>query len=579
MKMNQHLIKIAYQFTNELSKPREQFLEYWQTKRQVSIGRIDKELRCNINQFTQFMVDKGINDLKQVNQALVIQFQYHLYSQFISTWMVYRKIKDIGLYFGYLYHQGIIYANPFINLKIINPPDINNVDRIKRRYSFRELTLKWINYMKQHNLNYLSIEPKIISLKVFVEFLKSRGIKSIYKITKETIGQYRQYLTTYEYEPNKTYQPFTQINRLRHACQFLLYLKRYKLIIQNPTENIILRKELKELNEKVWNKVLGEKASPITGITTPWDELVDKFINYQLSRGGSPRSTKNYIVAVKLFYKYCSERNKLDLKNITKRDIIDYNSWLYSIKNTKNQKYSPNSIFNHAANLRSFFKFLVKYDYLICDPTSTIDLPKHEDGMPHSCMDQREVNIILAQPDVRTPVGIRDKAIMEILYSTGIRISELAGLKENDIDFTNGYLKVNYPKGGRSYERIVPIGRIALEYSQKYIKEVRPGLDPQKDKTALFLSLTGKPLTKHLMNACIKRYLFKSGLRKHISAHSFRVSCATHMLNNNADIRYVQEQLGHRSIRTTQRYTRLVPKNLKAVHARCHPRERIKISG
>lgn len=585
-KMNQHLIQNAYQFPENLTNPRDQFLEYWQTKRQVSRDRINRELKCAINQFTQFLIDKGITDplansgqdLNKVNQAIIIQFQYHLYSQFYRTWMVYRKIKDLCLYFGYLYHQGIIYANPFINIKIIDPPDIS-VDKIKRRYTFNELVSKWINHMKEHKIHLLTIEPKILSLKVFIEFLKKKGIKSIYKVTKDIIGEYKQYLTTYEYEPGNIYNPFTQINRLRHICQFMVHLKRYKLIIQNPSEHIILRRELKELNSKVWGKVTGPKTAPITGISTPWDELIDKFINYQLSKGGSSRSTKNYILAVKLFYKYCAEKQKLDLKNITKRDIIDYYSWLYTTKNTKNQKYSPNSINGHASNLKSFFSFLVKYDYLVCDPTSTIDLPKEEEGIPHSCMDIREVNILLAQPDLRTPVGIRDKAIMEILYSTAIRVSELTGLRADDIDFTNGFLKVNFPKGGKSYERIVPIGKIACEYTQKYIKEVRPALDPRKEKLSLFLTLNGKALTPHSVNDSIRHYLYKSGLRKHITAHSFRVSCATHMLQNNADIRYVQEQLGHRSIRTTQRYTRLVPKNLKAVHARTHPREKIKING
>lgn len=174
---------------------------------------------------------------------------------------------------------------------------------------------------------------------------------------------------------------------------------------------------------------------------------------------------------------------------------------------------------------------------------------------------------------------------MEILYSIGIRINELTNLKTGDIDFNTGFLRVNTPKGGKTYERVVPIGKLVCEFTQKYIKEVRPNVDPHNNKTTIFLSTGGKALTSGLINGSIKRYLFKCGLRNHITCHSFKVSCGTHMLNNDADIRYVQEQLGHKSIISTQIYTRLVPKDLKRVHTLCHSREKqvenasIKITG
>lgn len=572
MKMNQHLMHL-YKFPKELVKPRDQFLKDWQKKRHISNAR-KRELRCAINQFYLFLTEKQVTYLNKVTQALIIQFQYRLYTEFYSTWMVYRKIKDLNLYFDYLHYKGITYTNPFLNIKLVDPPD-SGVDKITRYYNFNELITLWTNHLKKQGLNYLSITPKLKSLSIFINFLKENRIKTIYKVKEQTLDEFQKYLYTYQYEPGIAYQPFTQINRLRHVCQFLLFLWRRKLIRTNPSETVNLRKLLRELNSKYWPQITGKKTSPVAGIITPWDELLDKFIDYQLSRGGSPMSTKNYIIAVKLFYKYYLERNKTDLIKITKRDLIDYQSWLYHIKNTNNTKYSPSSLFNHATNLRSFFKFLVKYDYLVCDPSSSIDLPKKEDGIPHNCMAEREVTKLLNQPDTNTPVGIRDKAIMEILYSTGLRINELINLKTKDIDFATGLIRVDTPKGGKSYQRVIPIGRLACFWTEKYIKEVRSSLNGEKDKDTLFLSLNGNPVQARGINDNIKRYLFKLGIRKRITAHSFRVSCATHMLQHDADIRYVQEQLGHKSIRSTQRYTRLVPKNLKQIHTKCHPREKI----
>lgn len=188
-------------------------------------------------------------------------------------------------------------------------------------------------------------------------------------------------------------------------------------------------------------------------------------------------------------------------------------------------------------------------------------------------MTEREVNLILNQPEISNPIGLRDKAMMEVLYSTAIRAKELAGLKIGDIDFVQGYLRVDDPKGGKSFQRVIPIGKIACDYVNQYLTKVRPLLDKTNTKGHLFLSSAGKKIHRSYLSSMVRKYLFKCGIRKKITPHSFRVTCATQMLNNDADIRYVQEHLGHKSIRSTQIYTRLVPKDLKRVHTLCHPRE------
>lgn len=154
-----------------------------------------------------------------------------------------------------------------------------------------------------------------------------------------------------------------------------------------------------------------------------------------------------------------------------------------------------------------------------------------------------------------------------------MRASELCHLKEEDIDFAQGLVRINFPKGGRPQQRIVPIGRIALQCVNLYLNQARHYfLNGHPD--ILFLSKTGKQIDPDALREVIKGYTFKAGIRKNITTHSFRVTCATEMLKNKADIRYVQQQLGHKKITSTQVYTRLAPVDLKSVHQKTHPRER-----
>ena len=179
-------------------------------------------------------------------------------------------------------------------------------------------------------------------------------------------------------------------------------------------------------------------------------------------------------------------------------------------------------------------------------------------------------------PNTNTKIGIRDKAILETLYSTGIRASELAFLKIEDIDFAQGLIRINNAKGGRPFQRIIPIGKIALTYINIYITQARSYF-LNGEPEILFLSKTGKRLDQNDLRNTIKSYCFKARLTKNITTHSFRVTCATEMLKNKADIRFIQQQLGHKKITSTQKYARVVPIDLKKVHSQTHPREKAQI--
>jgi integrase/recombinase XerD len=208
------------------------------------------------------------------------------------------------------------------------------------------------------------------------------------------------------------------------------------------------------------------------------------------------------------------------------------------------------------------------------DPTHVIELPKVGKGIPHVLMSRHEVEKLLALPDVATPMGVRDRAIMEVFYSSGLRLNELCHLKEEDLLFQEGMVRVMVPKGGPSKQRVVAIGRTACEWVRRYLDEARPVIVGKNKPEYLFINSEGGSLQKQNLVNVMRNYRLKAGFKKQITTHSFRVTCATEMLRNRADIRYVQAQLGHESLKSTQIYARVLPTDLKKVHQRTHPRER-----
>lgn len=531
-----------------------------------------------INWLYKFMLENRILHLADLTHKDIIKFQYHIYKTLhIST---FRSINGLLItlssFCRYLYHKDLIWKNPFDNIKYVTPREYENKE-IKRYYNWEELQTRWTNWMKKKMYHIENVKNRLDSLQLFISFLDRAGIKTVYKIKPETLESYKKFLSTYQYKSGYTYSSHTQFTQLHNICLFLSYLYRESLIKQDFSRYLSLKNYFKEITSQYRSNQIP--PNPMRDINARVDnpeicKLFNKFIQYHLSNGGSKGTVKGYLLAIEKFYSFISSRGITDLRKVGKRDIMDYQIWLSEQATIKGTKYAQNTLLNFFINLRAFFSYLTKYDYLVCDHTSNVDLPKGENALPHTCMTEREVQTMLNQPDTSKVIGLRDRAIMEVLYSTAIRANELAHIKATDIDFTQGLLRVEQPKGGKSYQRIVPIGRVACEYVKSYLTKVRPLLCRSRDKGYLFVSSTGKKLERSYLSCMIRKYLFHSGLRKKITTHSFRVSCATHMLLHKADIRYVQQQLGHISIRTTQGYTRLVPKDLKSVHRRCHPREK-----
>jgi len=229
---------------------------------------------------------------------------------------------------------------------------------------------------------------------------------------------------------------------------------------------------------------------------------------------------------------------------------------------------ASSSISRTCAALRSFYQFLFREHVISEDPTIDLDTPKLEQRLP-KVLNTEEVEKLLSQPDITTPLGLRDKSMLELLYATGMRVSELISLSVEDVNLETGFLRC---MGKGSKERIIPVGSIALEYLKEYLSSVRKQLLNGKESKKLFFNRQGNPMTRQGFWKIIKKYSKQAGIYKKITPHTLRHSFATHLLENGADLRAVQEMLGHADISTTQRYTHLTQNRIKQVYDKTHPR-------
>ena len=287
---------------------------------------------------------------------------------------------------------------------------------------------------------------------------------------------------------------------------------------------------------------------------------VEDFLNFLATeKGASEHTTKNYGIDLREFMKFIAEK---DLKELTYLDIRSFLAFL------KTGEYSKSSISRKLACLRSFFKYLARENVLTQNPAAGIATPKKEKRLP-SFLNPDEITKLLEAPSKNSWEEKRDKAILEMLYSSGPRVSELVGLNHDDLDFFGGLIRM---RGKGKKERIVPVGQMALTVLRAYLDMKPPKETAQPIKRPLFISRVGGRLTDRSVRRMILKYVKRAGLGKEISPHTFRHSFATHMLDRGADLRSVQELLGHANLSTTQIYTHVTTQRLKDAYALAHPR-------
>ncbi len=248
---------------------------------------------------------------------------------------------------------------------------------------------------------------------------------------------------------------------------------------------------------------------------------------------------------------------------------LEYEHVRGHLVNLKNRGLALASIARRVASLRMFLRYLQGYGAIVQDVASVIEMPKRWRYLPHT-LHYKHVDALLAAPDEEDSYYLRDRAILELLYASGIRVSELTGLTLDGINLDVGYVRV---LGKGQKERVVPVGQMALAAVAAYLEGFRPKLVTAKSRDALFLSRTGRPLERTNVWRIIGKYARIAGLGNKVSPHTLRHSFATHLLEGGADLRVVQELLGHADVSTTQIYTHVDPSRLKSIHQKYHPRQ------
>lgn len=290
------------------------------------------------------------------------------------------------------------------------------------------------------------------------------------------------------------------------------------------------------------------------------EELIKKFLIYLAVEKGLAKNTlESYERDLRKYFHFMKAKS---VDDILRTDIVSYQARLSA------KGIATPSAARSLSAIRGFHKYLMIDGLAHTDPTVNIETPRGWKRLPKT-LSSADVDSLLNQPDLSAPIGLRDKAMLELLYATGLRVSELVGLRIPDIDLERGFVIV---MGKGSKERAVPMGEIAIAAIKQYLGRARQALLNGKDSGLLFISSKRRGITRQMFWERIKFYTVKAGIGKSISPHTLRHSFATHLLDNGADLRAVQAMLGHSDISTTQIYTHVSRERLKQIHEKYHPR-------
>jgi integrase/recombinase XerD len=280
------------------------------------------------------------------------------------------------------------------------------------------------------------------------------------------------------------------------------------------------------------------------------------------------RTVPEYLSHVRAFLSWLSDRG-IELPEVRAEDLQTYQNELFGQKKRDGKPYSLSYHHYRLTAMKSFFRFLYRRGYILHDPSSSIDFKVKEKRLPRVILTEKEALRLIESATEKSPSGLRDRAILETLYATGIRVTELANLNLWDVDIEEKMLRVVLGKGRK--DRNVPLTTTAAEAIAVYLEKGRHKL-VNSNKPYLFLADKGGRLQRAVLSRIVQKYAQKAGIEKRVTCHTFRHSVATHLLKGRADIRHIQMLLGHESLQTTQRYTRVEISDLKRVIERAHPR-------
>ncbi|MEA2087747.1 MAG: tyrosine-type recombinase/integrase, partial [Candidatus Caldatribacteriota bacterium] len=293
--------------------------------------------------------------------------------------------------------------------------------------------------------------------------------------------------------------------------------------------------------------------------------LIDEFTEDMKLKKYAQMTIISYRANLMRFTYFLDENNITDARDVGLDDLNNYKKYMLE----GGKKYSPETVHLRLSAVKRFFEYLERSNHLLINPSENLLLPKLGSRLPKNILTQEEVKTLLAGPNTGFKTGIRDRAILEVLYSVGLRLNECVNLQVYDVDTDGGNLRINKGKGNK--DRIIPLGKSACRWVKEYLTHVRPKFD-KKDERSLWLGQKGDKINPMWLNKILNKYAQTSGIKKRVTVHTFRRTFATHMLECGANPFYIQKILGHANSSTLNKYIKLVPKDLKRSHKKHHPR-------
>lgn len=302
------------------------------------------------------------------------------------------------------------------------------------------------------------------------------------------------------------------------------------------------------------------------------ETIAEEMLEHRRNINMSPYTESRIIFMLELFLKFLHTSYGVTLPGELRNDHLrGYQKHIAKLVNYKGMPLKPGSLNNRVKAVRALLEYMKKCGYVTHDMKEHILYVKEPKLLPTSVLTHAQVKKLMSAVDVSSHEGRRNRAMLEVLYSSGIRCSELTSLTVDDVDLDSGLMKV---MGKGSKERVVPIGKTAVKHLASYIRGIRPFMDGHDEYREIFLTVNGGPVKPYVVRQVVKKYAVKSRLKSHVSPHTFRRSCTTEMIRGNANIYHVKELLGHESLETLKPYTKLTIMDLRKTHAKCHPRER-----
>lgn len=524
------------------------FLEEFKTQ---AISGTYEHARLGLNQYLAYLKTNESQTL-QVEPHFIDSFREYLYRVVcLSRSTLTGYVRAVNIFYDYLKAHKIVKENPVRRSIAKRGPTK------ERSYTDEEIFRGYIEAWRKQNRKVHGVES------IFYSYRKIKNILTQYNWRLQTmeLKDLREFASVLDTYLNEKGQVLYLEGRERTFCIL-------KSLLRWSHRNGVRKDDFARGVKYQFTPSNGKIIIQEEPMALNWQNHREKYLG-DLRVRLRPRTVRAHHRSLKDFLIYLTQEGIEDAHQITLKTLEDYRDEVYRTTLADQSKWSKLAI------VKYFMKWLEKRDHILSNPAHKLDFPKGVKGLPTRLMSPHEANMILGLPDTNTPVGLRDRTLFEVMYSSGIRAGEAAGIRLEDINFEEGLLRVEDPKGGPSYQRVVPIGQIALQWIKRYTLEARDTF-PRKPEyeRRLFLTTKGGPVSSHLISHAMENYCIKGGMRKKYSSHSWRVTCATQMLKNQADIRYVQEQLGHRVLTSTQIYTRLTPTDLKKIHEKTHPREK-----